>query len=143
MPKLLKPRSVIDTLINIAIGFSLIIICVLYCFPVVGNSLYVPQSDFKFGSVKPGLIPTGRYELWNIHPWPVTITKIQTSCGCTTAILGKHLPIRLLPFHTVALSVSINAKQRIGFLRESVNVITNDNQDGTAVILEVYVQDNH
>ncbi len=78
------------------------------------DSLYVtPLLDF--GHVKAQKI-SGKLELKNLTDAPITVTRIDSSCGCTTASLD--LPLTLSPDQKVLCTVVFDGKGRSGPIRK-------------------------
>lgn len=71
---------------------------------------------------------------------PVTVARIEPSCGCTTAVLSgaQVLPVTLGAGQTVAVNVSVNPGHVApGAVRKTVWVYTTDDADHPAALLEM------
>lgn len=65
----------------------------------------INPSSTDLGTVIYGDVPTTNFTLTNFSPAPLTITKVTTSCTCTSAeVLKKNLD----PYETTEIKVSFN-----------------------------------
>lgn len=69
------------------------------------------EAHFDFGAVKYGDILKHTFELKNTGSEDLTITKIATSCGCTTAEAEKDI---ILPEETISLDVTYKTAKMTG-----------------------------
>lgn len=68
-------------------------------------NVFITPEVHDFGTVVYGDIPIQTFTLTNFTPQKLTITKVSTSCGCTTADL---VPQTLEPYGEVPFTVSFN-----------------------------------
>ena len=81
-------RMTRDVLIVALIGVAVL----AYRFPLFAGSLYVPSPVCNFNVATAGDEVNARFIARNLHPWPVTLTKVKGSCGCTRPIAARPLP---------------------------------------------------
>ena len=85
--------------------------------------LVVDAAHHDFGKVPPGTKVTHRFLLTNAGDGPLNILKMESSCGCTTTLLGKA---RVAPGEATELEVTFNSAGLRGVANKSVRVITDD-----------------
>jgi hypothetical protein len=84
----------------------------------------VLDSDaFDFGAVTPGARVTHRFALSNGGDQPLEILRIQPSCGCTTAVVGRTT---LAPGERTQVEVDFDASGFKGPVRKDMDLYTND-----------------
>ncbi len=106
-----------------------------YRFPLFAGSLYVPSPVYNFNVATAGDEVNAR----NLHPWPVTLTEVKGSCGCTRPIADRPLPARLAPFESVLVSTTYDTSGRSGDVYQPVRLITSDNPRGTQLVIKEHV----
>ena len=78
-----------------------------------------------------------KFAFKNTGDTPVTIEKVRTSCGCTTADLPKKT---YAPGETGELAVKFNFGGRLGAQRKTIRVFSTDQPDQAAVLdLRVFI----
>jgi len=119
----------IDRVLNICLVIVVFVGIASMRLPIFSNELYVPSAIYDFGNIKAGVSVMHEFRLINLHPWPVLVTDVKTSCGCTRAAAKWTLPYRLMPFHTITLPIVINTSGKLGIISENILVETNDNKN--------------
>ncbi len=74
-------------------------------------------------SVQSGSIVSHTFRLTNTGDETLSITNVQTSCGCTTTALAKS---SLLPGEAVDLDAKVNTTGFVGTVERTVTVRSND-----------------
>lgn len=98
-------------------------------------SLYLPEDSIDLGSVIQGQVAQGKFTIFNNGSAPLEILEMKTSCGCTVAEMDtKTIP----PSGKVEIKVSVNTADKVGRIRKSIDIKTNDPNAGE-VRLSVYV----
>ena len=85
--------------------------------------LSVSEAVWDFGVVESGTALTHTFVLGNSGDEPLVISKVTTSCGCTTAPLAT--PYTLNPSETVDLAVTLHVSA-VGTVARTVTVASND-----------------
>jgi hypothetical protein len=80
---------------------------------------------YDFGPLAPNATATHRFKVSNAGGAPLTIAKLNPSCGCTSTVLGKKT---LAPGESTELEVTFSAAGSIGPTRKSIQVVSNDPQ---------------
>lgn len=81
-------------------------------------------AGYDWGKVKPGQNPlTGKILIRNIGKDTLKISRVQPSCGCTSAPLTKY---SLLPNETTELMVTLNISSYEGNIEKYIDVYSND-----------------
>lgn len=127
-------RRWIDILINTTLVLTVGIGILSYRVPIFSHYLYTTQSIHDFGIVKEGTNIQHVFTVWNLHPWPVTVLAVHSTCGCTKAMTEQNLPVRLLPLQAVSVAAALNVEGK-GEVEQPVWVVTSDNAVGTPVLL--------
>jgi len=126
----------VDALLNGAIvlvaGFGLL----SSVLPVFGNSLYASGGRYDFGSVKAGEVVKHRFSVRNLHPWPVTVTDVQSDCGCTKSFPDRKPPFRLAPLQSASIDASVDTSAKSGHVAQTLIVTTSDNPSGTLLSIK-------
>ncbi len=91
------------------------------------NSIYTPQTTHNFGSVQEGAPLHCTFLVRNLHPWPITITGVGATCGCTTAFIRPGFTDRLLPLQSTPIDVSLDTSGDRGAIQEGVIISVNGN----------------
>ncbi len=88
-------------------GFlTLCVFVLLWRLPIVTNVLYAPHNVYDFGRVAHGTNVRQTFIVRNLHPWPVTVLRVQGGCGCTKTFVGKEEPFRLKPLESVIVNAT-------------------------------------
>jgi hypothetical protein len=89
-----------------------------------------PQIDissgatYDWGNVRPGQNPlNGKFIIKNTGNDTLRITKVQPSCGCTSAPLQKY---ELAPNESTELNVSLNISSYEGHIEKYIDIYSND-----------------
>lgn len=83
----------------------------------------VDQAVYDFGEVVAGIAVTHTFVLTNVGDAALTITRVRTSCGCTTTALTKTT---LAPGESVELTATFDTTHYSGKVGKSVYVESND-----------------
>jgi len=112
---------------NAILIFSIALLASVYItslfFPLFSDALYCSHPDINFGVVESGDVGIGTYRLWNVHPWPINLHYLATSCDCTAAISDQKLPARLRPFSSINVVVNVNTVGKRGFERQAISAV--------------------
>lgn len=135
-------KKILDTLINVALILAVGFAILAYRLPIFSNILYVRHSVYNFGTVTAGTLVRHTFTVRNLHPWPVTVTDITGSCGCTRGFVGRKVPFRLGPLQSVAVLTTENTMGKSGDAEQSIHIATSDNKEGTLLVLQGSVQDH-
>jgi hypothetical protein len=85
--------------------------------------LLLEESHYEFGRISPGASVTHRFKASNAGDSPLTISRLNPSCGCTSTLVGKST---LAPGESTELEVTFNAAGHPGMNQKSVEVISDD-----------------
>lgn len=107
-----KPRSAVSAnalgvLLNVSLLLSVLLFFAVMRYPVFKPVLYAVSYAHDFGTVAPRSELRRSFAVRNLHPYPVTVTGITGSCGCTVPFVSRTLPFVLQPFESVTASVQI------------------------------------
>lgn len=69
------------------------------------NEVVITPNNRDLGTVIYGDVPTTSFILTNFTPMPVEITRVSTSCGCTTAAVAKE---KLDAYESTIINVSFD-----------------------------------
>lgn len=86
------------------------------------GSIYSSKTTHDFGNVHEGDLLRHTFTVRNLHPWPITITNVGATCGCTTAIIRHGSPSRLLPLQSTLIDVTLDTSGDRGTIQEGVIV---------------------
>lgn len=89
---------------------------------VVKSKLVCENPDANLGTVPQNIPATAVYKLKNTGEKPIIITKVRTSCGCTSKSYSKE-PIK--PGASTTIEASYNARSLGNFLK-TVTVTTDE-----------------
>ncbi|MGQ9591124.1 MAG: DUF1573 domain-containing protein [Planctomycetota bacterium] len=84
--------------------------------------LEVDNADFDWGGVMEGEKVRHDYVLRNVGGSPVTIERVQPSCGCT---LGAKPNEPILPGKTGIVTLEINTRRFSGHVKKSASIVSN------------------
>lgn len=130
-----KTHKRLDLLLNAALALMLCACAAVYVLPIFGHELHAPGSVHDFGVVQAGTEVRHDFTVRNLHPWTVTVSSVNSDCGCTRSVVGKTLPFRLAPLQAVTVSTALQTRGRKGHIEQDVRVITDDNEKGTLLRL--------
>jgi hypothetical protein len=83
----------------------------------------VDSSQHDFGQLGPGAIVSHRFQVSNKGGAPLRLLRVDTSCGCTSSLLGKDL---LAPGESTELEVNFNTAGLQGPVQRTVTLVTDD-----------------
>lgn len=83
----------------------------------------VDNAVYDFGTVLEGVFVTHKFLLSNVGDESLTITRVRTSCGCTTTALAKTT---LAPGESVELEANLDTAHYGGTISKSIYVESND-----------------
>jgi len=120
-------RVPVDVVLNIVLVTVVLLVAISFRFPLLSQGVYSTAYKYDLGHVHRGAPVTHTFNLVNIHPWPLVITEVATSCGCTRALSSKSLPVKLWPLQSVRLTVSVKTdlKPKGPFTHQAVVYIKN------------------
>ena len=85
--------------------------------------LRLDEPHYEFGRIAPGATVTHRFKASNEGDRPLTISRLNPSCGCTSTLVGKST---LAPGESTELEVTFNAAGHPGLNQKSVEVVSDD-----------------
>ena len=123
--------------VGLAVVFS--VLFVVFSNSSITASLKAPKIVFNEESHDFGRVPQGpqlqySFEFVNKGNAPLTIGKIQTSCGCTGATVGEKTEYQ--KNEEGELRVTFNTQGREGKQEKSILIFTND-PDNEKVVLKI------
>jgi len=131
-----KSKQLANAALNVALVLAVFILVASYRLPVMGHDLYSPATSCELGYIRGGSVVSHRFSIINVHPWPVNIVSVQTSCGCTRGLSSRAIPTTLRPLQSVDLTVTINTRGKgKGGMTEQAVVYTDDNAQGNVYTL--------
>lgn len=86
------------------------------------GSIYSSKTTHDFGNVHEGDLLRHTFTVRNLHPWPITVTNVGATCGCTTAAVRHGSPVRLLPLQSTIIDVTLDTTGDRGVVQEGVIV---------------------
>lgn len=96
-----------------------------------GAMIYLPEVQHDFGKVKEGEVVTYSFTFQNKGKLPLEIKNIQTSCGCTAAVVDQK---NLNPGESSTIKVNLDTKNRQGRMTRTVTIVSNDMEQPNKVI---------
>jgi hypothetical protein len=94
------------------------------------ESISLKETEFDFGKIPQGKPVTHIFEFKNIGTTPLSLDKVQASCGCTTPVWNKDT---LAPGATSKITVGFNA-QNEGPFTKPITITYNGNQSKQIII---------
>jgi hypothetical protein len=85
--------------------------------------LLLAEPHYDFGRIVPGAVVTHRFKASNAGDAPLTISKLNPTCGCTSTVAGQGT---LAPGESTELEVIFNAAGHPGLNQKSVEVVSDD-----------------
>lgn len=70
------------------------------------GSIYSAETTYNFGNAYEGDLLHHTFTVRNLHPWPITVTNVGATCGCTAAVVRHGSPTRLLPLQSTLIDVT-------------------------------------
>lgn len=140
IPRIVK--TLILTLVFATVGLGLYWVFTTPDQQPVVISVYEPpivQPDEVTHSL--GDIPTDSkahhtFHLYNVGGKPLIIKKVETSCGCTLVNIDKS---KISPGEVAALKVTLDTSIKLGNVKKSITVFTNDPQQP---VLKLFLKGN-
>jgi hypothetical protein len=80
-----------------------------------------PDSDHDFGRLSQGSQVSHVYTVTNVSDQPLSIERVQSSCGCTAALVAEN---KLAPGQSSAVEVRFTSGKLIGPFHKTVRVHT-------------------
>lgn len=87
-----------------------------------GTSLFFPEQTYNFGTIDQETLVTHQFKFQNKGNKPVIIERLNSSCGCTGALLSTTSTIG--PHQTGEIKVSYNSGKKTAHDSELVEVFT-------------------
>ena len=114
-----------DLMVNLGVVAVLAVLTAVYAVPLGLGPLYSPKRDHAFGMVEQGRRLEHSFSVRNVHPWPIWINGISTTCGCTSAIAGgQKPPLRLGPYQATVITCVLETGSTAGTLEKQISVST-------------------
>ena len=85
--------------------------------------LVLDSDRHDFGAVTQGAVATHRFRVENAGDAPLTLVRLDSTCGCTTAVLGR---LRLEPGERTELEVRFSSAGLQGPVDKFVRLVTDD-----------------
>ena len=101
-----------------------------------GPRIVVDKTEHHFGRVPDDRAVEHVFKVWNKGSKPLVVTRVQTSCGCTAAMMESSV---IDPGKHGRLRVSFNPRGRQGTVQRSVSVHSND-PNASVVQLQVIAE---
>jgi len=86
-------------------------------------ALYLPKKSIDLGSAMQGAVAHGKFTIANRGSAPLEILELKSSCGCTVAELETKT---IKPGEEVTVHVSIDTAGKVGQIRKSISIKSND-----------------
>lgn len=97
-----------------------------------GPRIDMAEMQFDFGAIPSDRNVEHVFKVKNTGDRPLVITSVQTSCGCTAAMMESSV---IEPNGSGNLRVSFNPKGARGPIRKSVTISSNDPQRKSLVVM--------
>ena len=94
--------------------------------------IYFPETEHDFGKVKEGKIVDYTFKLSNNGNSILKIDKVNTSCGCTAALLSDK---EIEPGKDGTIKVEFDTKNRSGEVTRTVAVSSNDPEEPNKILI--------
>jgi len=85
--------------------------------------IVLESLTYDFGPLAPNATATHRFKVSNAGAAPLTISRLNPSCGCTSTVLGKKT---LAPGESTELEVTFNAAGASGPTRKTIQLVSDD-----------------
>jgi len=125
---------------GIAIVAPLVLVLILFGLSTAvlsQPSIEFDEPHWNFGRLEEGEMATHTYRFRNKGNKPLVISEVETTCGCTAALLSDSL---IDPGGASEIKVTFNSRGRAGDQLKHVNVYTNDPQHKTVGLsIEGYI----
>jgi hypothetical protein len=93
--------------------------------------LFLPETQYDFGSVAEGKIVSHTFKIVNKGKATLDIKDIKTSCGCTAALVSNK---QISPGKEGTLKIDLDTKNRQGKLSRAITITSNDPDEPNKVI---------
>ncbi|HVO74304.1 MAG TPA: DUF1573 domain-containing protein [Ignavibacteriaceae bacterium] len=93
--------------------------------------IYFDESQHDFGMVKEGNVVDYTFKFTNKGDAPLEIKDVQTSCGCTAALVSSKT---VGPGQEGTLKVELNTKDRTGKMSRVITISSNDPEEPSKVL---------
>jgi hypothetical protein len=84
--------------------------------------IFFKESSHDFGNIKQGEKVTYTFEYTNIGQAPLTISNVQTTCGCTASQWSRA---PLAPGKTGKLTATFDSKGKVGRQNKVISIFSN------------------
>ena len=123
-----KPTTLkVDAIISRWIVLLSILLSSLNLLPIVKSGVYVSPSKIYVGKKLSGSDVTEVFSITNMHFWDTQVVTMRGDCGCTNLFPeGGKLPLKLRPFQTVRMHVSIDTSGFKGKTTKILSIGTSD-----------------
>ncbi|MBI5789608.1 MAG: DUF1573 domain-containing protein [Candidatus Schekmanbacteria bacterium] len=91
--------------------------------PAANSNITFENLEFDFGSIEQGEKVTHIFNFKNTGKDPLVIDKVQSSCGCTAAILSSKT---ILPGESGSIETTFNSSRFHGRINKTITVNSND-----------------
>lgn len=85
--------------------------------------IWISQDTFEFGDIPPTDVVDHVFEVKNVGAKQLEISRVQTSCGCTAAVMDAQI---LKPMEKTRLKVTFDPRGRSGPQNRIVWIFSND-----------------
>ena len=123
----------------ISLIFILIFYAFLWSFQNQNSSrakLFVKKDKHHFGDVVQGKTVAYDFSFQNTGKDTLVIEHVEGSCSCTAALASKS---KIAPGDSGSISVKLNTKGRIGLVKRTVDIFSNDSTSWNKTL---YIQAN-
>ena len=94
--------------------------------------IFFPETEHDFGKVKEGKIVDYTFKLTNRGKSVLKIDKVNTSCGCTAALLSDK---EIEPGKDGTIKVEFDTKNRSGEVTRTIAVTSNDPDEPNKILI--------
>lgn len=130
-PRSAVRKNALGVALNVALLLSALAFFAVMRYPVFKPVLHAASYSHDFGTVAPRAELRHRFAVQNLHPYPVTVTGITGSCGCTVPFVSRTLPFVLQPLESVTASVQIEIPEQKGEFSQQVTITTSNHRSDT------------
>ena len=123
---------------SVFVLLSLFVVSNTYAEPL--PTLHIQPEALDMGTVKEGEEATGMFLIRNNSDAMITITDVQTSCGCTAVELKNRV---LMPGGFTELTVHTDTTIKQGDVTKEVRITDSDGHVATAIIKMHVVENPH
>ncbi len=125
--------------ICLVLGVFLAALC--WRFPIIRPGLYLSKNHVNVGTIKSGDFIQHKFQLVNLHPWPIQINGLKGGCGCIDPFPGRKIPFTIRPFENFVVNIGFDVidLHKNGEFTRNVSVATADGGD-VVLSLEGHVE---